>query len=241
MRDLLKMVSVVALAVLIGFGCSGGGKINLMGLEENAPGSYGEDGGRNGKGVGGTAIGDGDLGNESGLAIAGLNDDGQGNGAGNGAGANGQNSALNGIDPNAPADGWSDTKNGSAGLLAGQSFVKNGNYWAEKVYFDYNRYEIRPTERGKLDSLVEHLRVNPTYRVVIEGHTDDRGSDEYNRALAERRSLSVQTYLQQQGIEEARMQTVSYGEDRPAVQNAKTEPEHQLNRRAEFLVGLPYE
>ena len=95
------------------------------------------------------------------------------------------------------------------------------------------------TERPKLDSLVEHLRANPTFRVVIEGHTDERGSDEYNRALAERRSLSVQVYLQNQGIEESRMQTVSYGEDRPAVPHAKTEADHQKNRRAEFLVGLP--
>ena len=248
MRELLKMSMAVALAVLVGFGCASGSKINLAGLEENAPGTISEDGKGQGTEIGGE-IGGVDGGGEDAegaLRVAGLNGadgNGAGNGVGNGAGDGAGNGAgqngLDGIDPNAPAGGWADTTAGSGALLGGQNFVKNGNYWAEKVFFDFNRYEIRQTERPKLDSLVEHLRANPTFRVVIEGHTDERGSDEYNRALAERRSLSVQTYLQSQGIEESRMQTVSYGEDRPAVPNAKSEADHQLNRRAEFLVGLP--
>ena len=241
MRELLKMSMAVVLAVLVGFGCASGSKINLAGLEENAPGSISEDGKGPGTAIGGEVAGiPGDDGKEDALRVPGLNNGANGgeNGKGNGAGGAGQN-GVDGIDPNAPAGGWADTTAGAGALLGGQTFVKNGNYWAEKVFFDFNRYEIRQTERPKLDSLVEHLRANPTFRVVIEGHTDERGSDEYNRALAERRSLSVQTYLQSQGIEESRMQTVSYGEDRPAVPNAKSEADHQQNRRAEFLVGLP--
>ena len=72
---------------------------------------------------------------------------------------------------------------------------------------------------------------------MIEGHCDDRGSDEYNRALSERRSLAVRDYLVTLGIAAERMHTVSYGEDRPAVADAVTEADHQLNRRAEFLIG----
>ena len=73
---------------------------------------------------------------------------------------------------------------------------------------------------------------------MIEGHCDERGSDEYNRSLSERRSLAVKDYLASLGVNAARMRTVSYGEDRPDVPNARTEQEHQLNRRAQFLVGV---
>ena len=82
-----------------------------------------------------------------------------------------------------------------------------------------------------------YLNENPGLGVVIEGHTDDRGSDEYNRALGERRALSVQQYLGLLGVADARMQTLSYGEDKPAVQNAVTDADHQRNRRAEFVIG----
>ena len=121
--------------------------------------------------------------------------------------------------------------------VSAENFVKNGQYFAQKVYFDFNRSEVRPSERPKLEALANHLQSNPTFGVVIEGHCDDRGSDEYNRSLSERRSLAVKDYLVSLGIAADRMRTVSYGEDRPDVPNARTEQEHQLNRRAQFLVG----
>lgn len=117
------------------------------------------------------------------------------------------------------------------------NFVKNGSYWNDKVYFDYNRSEVRSSERPKLEALAGHLQNNPGFAVVIEGHCDERGSDEYNRALSERRSLAVRDYLVTLGVAAERMHTVSYGEDRPAVADAVTEADHQLNRRAEFLIG----
>lgn len=236
MRRLLTMTWMLAIVLMVGFGCGKGSKVNLTGLTENAPGSMSEDGTK-GATPSVNVLGDEDPGLVP-LANA-ATADGAGSAAGalNGSAADG----LAGIDPNQPAAGaWQDTRdalNGAA--LNGQDFVKNGNYWNEKVYFDFNRYEVRPSERVKLDGLAEHLRANPTFRVVIEGHCDERGSDEYNRSLSERRSLSVQNYLQNLGIDPARMQTISYGEDHPAVPNAKSEQEHQMNRRAEFLVGLP--
>ncbi|NMA47782.1 MAG: OmpA family protein [Lentisphaerae bacterium] len=117
------------------------------------------------------------------------------------------------------------------------SFVKDGSYWNDKVYFDYNRSEVRSSERPKLEALAGHLQNNPGLAVVIEGHCDERGSDEYNRALSERRSLAVRDYLVTLGVTAERMRTVSYGEDRPVVADAVTEADHQLNRRAEFLIG----
>lgn len=231
MRKMLTLSLVVALGILVGAGCGKNAKINLAGLAENAPGSMTEDG----KGM--TPSGN-EIGGEDGLvplAPGGAVPGGDGALAG-GAGVD----PLANVDPNSPAGGWSDTSQGlSGGSLNGAPFVKNGNYWSEIVYFDFNRYEVRPSERVKLDGLAEHLRANPKFRVVIEGHCDERGSDEYNRSLSERRSLSVQTYLVTLGIDESRIQTVSYGEDKPAVQNAQSDSDHQLNRRAEFLVGLP--
>lgn len=234
----MRFLGVLAVVALVGFGCGKGSKINLQALKENPAGSVTEDGAQ-AKGVTpvGNMLGDEDPGIVP-LAPATGSEAGAAGTAVPGAAAV---DPLAGVDPNQAAAGaWQDTRAGLAGAaLNGQDFVKNGNYWNEKVYFDFNRYEVRAGERAKLDSLAEHLRANPTYRVVIEGHCDERGSDEYNRALSERRSLSVLEYLKSLGIGAERMQTVSYGEDQPAVPNAKSEQEHKLNRRAEFLVGLP--
>lgn len=168
-----------------------------------------------------------------------------------GAGANNgyvpDSFSTTGIAPLAGLDGAGD------GLAAGawgglgapvtdgnaSNLVKNGSYWNDKVYFDYNRSEVRSSERPKLEALAAHLQSNTGFAVVIEGHCDDRGSDEYNRALSERRSLAVRDYLVTLGVAAERMHTVSYGEDRPAVASAVTEADHQLNRRAEFLIGTP--
>ncbi len=106
------------------------------------------------------------------------------------------------------------------------------------VYFAYDRATIGASERPKIDSVADYLRQRPAYYVVVEGHCDDRGSDEYNRALGERRALAVRDYLVSLGIAENRIKTLSYGEDRPAVTDATTESQHALNRRAEFLFGL---
>ena len=130
---------------------------------------------------------------------------------------------------------WSDTK---APLNVGgaNDFLANAQPWNEKVYFDYNRYEIKASQRPVLDRLAEALSKN-NQGVVIEGHCDERGSAEYNRGLSERRALAIRDYLSTLGIDTARMQTLSYGVDRPEIPNAKTEEQHSKNRRGQFLVG----
>ncbi len=107
-----------------------------------------------------------------------------------------------------------------------------------KVYFAYDSAAIGPAERPKLEKLSQHLMQHPSYSVVVEGHCDERGSDEYNRALGETRALSVRDYLITLGINGNRIETVSYGEDRPAVGTANSESEHRENRRAEFVIGI---
>ena len=116
-------------------------------------------------------------------------------------------------------------------------FIDNAEAWGDKVYFDYNKYEIKKEQRPVLDKLAEHLEKNPKLALVIEGHCDERGSTEYNRALGERRSLAVKTYLSDSGIAADRMFTISYGSDKPEIADAKDDAAHAKNRRCQFLLG----
>ncbi len=226
MREMMKMSVVCVMAILVCFGCTKKAKVNLDGLDQNPAGAVQD--GEGGNGTAGNGFGGGFGGANDPFVVPVANTNGGGIGA---------------FDPNAAGNNgiggngtWSDVNAALAGSDA-ENFVKNGQYFAQKVYFDFNRSEVRPSERPKLEALANHLQSNPTFGVVIEGHCDDRGSDEYNRSLSERRSLAVKDYLVSLGIAADRMRTVSYGEDRPDVPNARTEQEHQLNRRAQFLVG----
>ena len=104
----------------------------------------------------------------------------------------------------------------------------------EAVYFDYDSPQLNPAEMGKIEMVVAYLQQNPTHGVIVEGHCDERGSNEYNLALGERRSLAVRAAIISGGIDGARVQTRSYGEER-AVAFGHDESSWRLNRRAEFV------
>ncbi len=106
------------------------------------------------------------------------------------------------------------------------------------VYFAYNQYAIGDAERGKLSTLASYLQENPREKLVIEGHCDIRGSEEYNRGLGERRAIAVKEYLVGLGLAADRLRTLSYGEERPA-DPGNTEEAHRRNRRAEFVILKP--
>lgn len=106
------------------------------------------------------------------------------------------------------------------------------------VYFAFDSSQVGDAEKPKLEALASYLKENGGYAVLVEGHCDERGSDEYNRGLAERRALAVREYLVSLGVADTRIDTVSFGEERPAVANAASESEHAQNRRAEFVVGV---
>lgn len=106
---------------------------------------------------------------------------------------------------------------------------------AEMVHFDYDRSEIRADSRAILDRKTRILRDEPTMRIRVEGHADDRGSTEYNLALGSRRAEAVKAYITAAGIQSSRIQIVSYGEDRP-LERSRTEAAWSRNRRAEFVV-----
>jgi len=104
---------------------------------------------------------------------------------------------------------------------------------ASRVYFDYDRDALRDDAMATLDQKAAVLNANPGVTVVITGHTDERGSDEYNLALGQRRAAQVKRYLVSKGIDGARLTTQSMGESQPAVQGSD-EAAYQQNRRAEF-------
>lgn len=101
------------------------------------------------------------------------------------------------------------------------------------VYFDFDKYNIRPKDREIVEAHASYMRNRTTTRVVIEGNTDQRGGREYNLALGQRRSESVQRALTQLGVPAERIEAISWGTEKPASL-ATTEEGYQLNRRAEF-------
>lgn len=109
---------------------------------------------------------------------------------------------------------------------------------AERVHFDFDKSDIRSDAEPVLQRKVSVLREYPGIRLRLEGHCDERGSNEYNLALGQRRAESVRRYLMSYGIDAGRFQMISYGEERPLV-NAQNEQAWGQNRRAEFVVTDP--
>jgi peptidoglycan-associated lipoprotein len=103
------------------------------------------------------------------------------------------------------------------------------------VYFDFDRFDIRPDARPALRTNADAITEVPE-SVTIEGYCDERGSEEYNLALGERRASSVKRYLVDLGIPSARLRTVSFGEANPAVLG-HDESAWRYNRRAEFVAN----
>jgi peptidoglycan-associated lipoprotein len=105
----------------------------------------------------------------------------------------------------------------------------------KEVHFDFDKYDIRAEDAKTLDANAAWLKSNADNLVLIEGHCDERGTNEYNLALGERRAKATMNYLVSQGIQANRITIISYGEERP-VCNEKTEACWAKNRRANFLV-----
>jgi peptidoglycan-associated lipoprotein len=101
---------------------------------------------------------------------------------------------------------------------------------AQTVYFDFDSTTVRASERSKLAELAAWLKDNPGKRVMLAGHTDIRGTPEYNRGLGERRGLAVREYLVGLGVDQGRLFTISYGSERPAVQGSD-DAAYAKNRR----------
>lgn len=105
----------------------------------------------------------------------------------------------------------------------------------QRIFFDFDQYVLTPQARDALAGNAAYLKANPGVKVRIEGHCDERGSDEYNLALGERRAQAAQKYLVSLGIDPDRLDIISYGEEKP-LDPGSDEAAWSKNRRAEFVV-----
>ena len=105
----------------------------------------------------------------------------------------------------------------------------------EMIYFDFDQADLRPEATAALDRKIPLFQANPSMRIRITGHADERGSDEYNLALGQRRAAAAKQYLVARGITEDRIEIATAGEERPTCE-ANTEECYQQNRRDEFEI-----
>ena len=103
------------------------------------------------------------------------------------------------------------------------------------IYFDFDKYNLKPRAIKTLNNNLSWLRNNPDFEIRIEGHCDERGTDEYNLTLGDRRAISAKEFLVKRGVPANRIRVISFGEERPV------DPRHSnsawtKNRRAEFLI-----
>ncbi|MGL5253094.1 MAG: peptidoglycan-associated lipoprotein Pal [Moraxella sp.] len=123
--------------------------------------------------------------------------------------------------------------NGGAVVTNTTSVVTAANSNPNTVYFGFDSSDIDSQGQAVLNQQAQFLQNNAGARVAIAGHTDERGSREYNMALGERRAKSAAAYLSSQGVASSRIETISYGEDQP-VDTAQNEAAWAKNRRAEL-------
>ena len=122
--------------------------------------------------------------------------------------------------------GWNDQRQGFQG--AGTPIPE-----LERIFFEYDRYTLSETARATLSRNAAYIKNHPDLKIIVEGHCDERGSDEYNLALGEKRAQAVAAYLSTLGVASSRMRVISYGEEIP-LDRSGTEAAMAKNRRAEF-------
>jgi peptidoglycan-associated lipoprotein len=130
---------------------------------------------------------------------------------------------------NQPAD-----PNAGAGQIvpgSQEDFLASVGNMGDRVLFDTDRFNIDAQDQATLQTQAQWLSRYPNARITIEGHCDERGTRDYNLALGERRANAAKNYLASLGIDSARIQTVSYGKERPAAEGSN-EQAYALNRRA---------
>lgn len=109
---------------------------------------------------------------------------------------------------------------------------------AQTIHFDFDKSSIKANDEPKLQEVANYMKSNPNDALRIEGNCDERGTEEYNRSLGERRAMAAREYLARLGVEPGRVVTISYGQDRP-VESAHNEGAWSKNRRDDFVVLTP--
>ena len=109
---------------------------------------------------------------------------------------------------------------------------------ADTVHFNYDSSVVKSSEKPLVTAVSDYLKANGTHAVRVEGHCDERGTEEYNRSLGERRALALRELLITLGIDSSRVETATFGKDRP-VDSGHDESAWKKNRRGEFIVLTP--
>lgn len=140
------------------------------------------------------------------------------------------------VGPTTSTEGATNSSVSGSALSAEQQAMEAAQAAGVIVYFDYDRAEIKPEFVPVVAAHAKFLNGNAQRKVRLEGHSDERGSREYNIGLGERRAQAVRRALMLQGVTENQITTVSYGEERPAVQGSD-ESAYSKNRRVELVYG----
>lgn len=141
------------------------------------------------------------------------------------------------LGPIAPINPPGDTSMGNINIDT--PVDENAEIWAQNtVYFDFDSSVVRSSEIYKLSEIVNQLTQSPNLGVKVEGHCDERGTEEYNRALGERRANAIRDHLIEAGVGPNQIRTLSWGEDQPA-DLGHDEAAWAANRRAEFILLTP--
>lgn len=117
-------------------------------------------------------------------------------------------------------------------------FANPNEFKDQTVYFDFDKATVKPSEVGKLKEVVRRMKSFPGKALRIEGHCDERGTEEYNRTLGDRRAQSIREFLVKEGFSADMMPTITYGEDKPA-DPGHTDAAFIKNRRGELILLSP--
>jgi len=155
-----------------------------------------------------------------------------GSSSGSSSGSGAAASASSNTSSNTSSDAGGTTSAGGASSIGSirtpdELLAKVGS----TVYFDYDQSSLTSEAQATLDRQAAFLKASPSFRLVIEGHCDERGTREYNLALGDRRASAVRDYLVAKGINASRLSTISYGKERPSV-GGSNDTSYALNRRS---------
>lgn len=154
---------------------------------------------------------------------------------GSSSGSSSGSGAAASASSNTSSDAGGTTSAGSAGGASSIGSIRTPDELLAKVgstvYFDYDQSSLTSEAQATLDRQAAFLKASPSFRLVIEGHCDERGTREYNLALGDRRASAVRDYLVAKGINASRLSTISYGKERPSV-GGSNDTSYALNRRS---------
>lgn len=138
--------------------------------------------------------------------------------------------------PNVKGDDVSSTGIQSNDPKSHEGWNENADIFkSETVHFDFDSSVVKSSEKGKVSKVADYLKSNARSALRVEGNCDERGTEEYNRSLGERRALALREELVRLGIDATRVDTISYGEDKP-VSSGHDESAWRQNRRGDFVL-----